>query len=291
MQEISYKTWLQIAQKKCKESGVELTAPLILLEYISKKNRVFLQSHNDIMLSNKELTAIDALLERRLDNEPLAYILNNKEFYARDFYVDKNVLIPRPETELIIDECKQFFNNTKLEDINMCDIGTGSGCLAISLALEIQNTNITAIDISKNALDIAQKNAVNLQIEDKIHFTHQDIKEFSINNSKEIYNCIVSNPPYIPEHEYIHLEKNVLDYEPKTALTSGKSGLEIIEDILIFAQNTLISGGLLLIEHGYNQNIAVQELAKTILIENNWHSISTIKDYADNWRIFKAIKK
>ncbi len=291
MHELSYKTWLSNVEKKCKQSGVETNTPLIFLEYITKKSRAYIISHNEQTLSIEQIQSLDALLSRHLNNEPLAYILNNKEFYGRDFYIDENVLIPRPETELIIDESIDFFKHSKEKNINICDIGTGSGCLAISLALEIQNSKVIAYDISHKALEIAKQNAKNLNANTKIDFILQDICTFKHANSNNIYDCIVSNPPYIPEHEYKNLDKNVKGFEPQNALTSGKTGLEIIESVLIFADKMLTSGGLLLIEHGYNQHLLVQELAKKIFTKDNWKNITSIKDYADNWRIFKAIKK
>ncbi len=296
MQEISYQKWLELAQIKCKQSGVELAAPLIFLENVLDKNKSYILSHSENLLNQKQLGKLESFLNRRLEKEPLAYILNNKEFYGRDFYVDENVLIPRPESELLIDKAKEFFQNYKIDtqSINqrqILDIGSGSGCLTISLALEIPNSFVHSYEISNQALEVAKKNAKNLDIDKNILFSQVDITNHSIKDKEDFFDCIVSNPPYIPEFEYLELDKDVKNFEPRIALTSGVSGLEIIEKVLIFADTCLSSGGLFMMEHGYNQNIVVQDLANRILNIDKWHSFESIKDYANNWRIFKAIKK
>ncbi len=300
----NYKQWLLEAQKKCKLSGIETTIPLLLLEFITKKDKVFIISHDDCMLEKDEEERLNSLLFRSLNHEPLAYIKEVKEFYGRDFFVDKNVLIPRPETEMLIDLASDFFkkdeNASKEKTKYICDIGTGSGCISISALLEIENSLCTAYDISSVALEIAKKNAKNLKVADKIDFKLQGINELyqqikdDIKENKEVfkYDCILSNPPYIPEHEYRNLEKNVKEYEPLIALTSGNSGLEIIQTLLSFSKYALKSGGILLIEHGYNQAQAVKNLAniQEQKEEKEIWKKECIKDYAGHERIFKAIK-
>ncbi len=281
----SYKSYLLKARTLCKNRGVEISAPLILLEYITKKNRASILAHDEQLLSDTEQQEVYALLGRYLEHEPLAYLIENKEFYSRDFYINKNVLIPRPETELLIEHAANYFNTlSKNNTYTFCDIGTGSGCIAISLLCEVQNVQAVAYDISENALAVARKNANTHHVSQRVQFIHSSLNEIKKSNK---YDCIISNPPYIPHHEYVNLEKNVKDYEPQVALTSGESGMEIIEELFLFAENNLKSGGLLLIEHGYNQSAQLQKLA---LKQSIWKHVESIKDYADIERFFLGIR-
>ncbi len=291
---ISYKAWLNNAKLKCKEKGVEISAPLFLLEHLLQKDRVYIISHENEMLSQIEKDSLDSLLDRFLKHEPLAYITQKKEFYGRDFSVDQSVLIPRPETELLVDIAKDFSASFTEKNFKVLDIGTGSGCIIISLLCEIfpymKSINAQAIDISKEALETAKKNALFHNVLDCIDFINSSIEEFSNQSTKTQYtfDCILSNPPYIPLEEYFDLEQNVKEYEPKLALTSGVNGFEIIEQVLEFSGKYLNSGGLLLIEHGYNQNEEIQMLAQKQKI---WSSQETIHDLAKIPRVFKAIRK
>ncbi len=293
MTKLSYKQWLQVAKQKCRITGVEESAPVILLEFVCKKPRVYFRANDNLLINDSDLVKLDAFLERYLNFEPLAYIIGSKEFYARDFIVTPSVLIPRPETELIIDEAIAFFkNNAQSEPIKFCDIGSGSGCIGVSLLCEIENSACTSFDVSENALEVSHRNATLHNVSEKIKFIYNDIRNEVLKNSTmerqaPLYDCIVSNPPYIPEVEYNALEKNVKDYEPQVALTSGVSGYEIIEAVLEYAKLTLKPGGLLLIEHGYNQDSKVQEIARS---QGIWKTQENIQDYAGHGRIFKAIK-
>ncbi len=263
-----------------------------MLEHLTKKNRAHILAFDDTLLNDIEVDQLNTLLNRRLKNEPMAYILGYKEFYGRDFFVDENVLIPRPESELLIDEAIDYFKNIDTNTcLQFCDIGTGSGCLAITSVLEIKNVHCCALDISNDALEIAKENALKNNANEMLKFFHLDILKGSDNSLFEelAFDCIISNPPYIPLDEYVSLEKDVKDYEPKHALTSGVSGLEVIDAVLLFAQKYLKNNGLLLIEHGYNQNIVVQKRAKDLLSQE--FECSSLKDYAGNWRIFKALRK
>lgn len=284
---ISYKKWLDISRKKAIQQGAELSVPLILLQFVTQKTKLEIIKDSSPFLSLKEVELLNTLYARYLQNEPLAYLLQVKEFYGRDFFVSSDVLIPRPETELIIDIAKEYFEKRENKEVlNICDIGTGSGCLGITLLMELENSSCTAYDISEKALGIAKKNAeFLLKKKNSLFLNHTGIKNA---DRKQKFDCIVSNPPYIPYAEYIGLEESVKNYEPKIALTSGNTGLEIIEEVLSFAHSTLKPQGLLLIEHGYNQANSVLNLARQY---KEFSHIESKKDYAGKWRILKAIKE
>ncbi len=284
MQTQSYKLWLENARKLCRKNGAELSAPLILLQFYTHKSKAYIISHDDNELQTHEIEKLNLMLTRFFNDEPLAYITNTKEFYGRDFYVDENVLIPRPETELIVDNTLAYFNDTQ-SPITFCDIGTGSGCIAVSILSEMINSSCIAYDINQKSINIAKKNAESLQVSNRIEFIHCPI---GIAQEETKFDCIVSNPPYIPENEYKNLDKNVKNYEPEHALTSGINGYEIIWEVVNFAEKNLKSGGLLLIEHGYNQSEEVLDyLTKT----TKWVEIQAVIDYAGIKRIAKAVKK
>ncbi len=295
MSQVSYKDWLKEAIHKCKlndtqdsklKEGFEVkkyAEPLILLEFVTKKSKASIRAHDECLLSHAERMLLDSYLERFLKHEPLAYILGSKEFYGRDFIVSSSTLIPRPETELLIDIVVALYKDEKKE-IKLCDIGTGSGCIAITLMAALQNARCLAYDISAKAIEIAKKNAKVHNVEQRIEFILQDI---ALANTQELFDCVISNPPYIPDHEYQELETHVKDFEPQVALTSGETGLEVIENVVEFASKSLKKSGVLLIEHGYNQAKAVQQIVQKFKV---FKEVESIKDYAGHWRICKAVK-
>ncbi len=298
----TYKSWLSKAKLLCKEKGAEISAPLFLLEFYTKKDRIYFITHENECINDEDEARLNILVERFINFEPLAYITGRKEFYGREFFVDSSVLIPRPETELIIDAVKEYllerkvlFEKNKANTVNICDIGTGSGILAISLAAELREcgflVKIEAIDISHKALQKAKENAIYHNVSNCIDFYHLSLEEYESQNfakKSHLFDIIVSNPPYIPHEEYVNLEKNVMEFEPKIALTSGESGYEIISEVLEFAGKNLVSEGLVLIEHGYNQNEEIQKMAKKQCL---WQEQENIRDLSQIERVFKAIHK
>lgn len=170
---------------------------------------------------------LEHILSRRTSREPLAYILGKKEFYGRNFHVDRRALIPRPETELLIDLCAQFVEHHHLQQPNICDIGTGSGVIAVTLAHEISDANITATDISKDALELAEKNAKSHNI--KINFTNNDATQ---PQSHTNFDIVVSNPPYIMTNILNTLQPEVRDWEPTQALDGGCNGMNVLEPLI-----------------------------------------------------------
>lgn len=212
----------------------------------------------------------DALLERRRLQEPLNYIIGKREFYSNDFLINHDVLIPRPETELIIDVAKKYID----KDIkNIIDIGTGSGVIAITLKLIFPNINITASDISEDALKIAKRNAEIHKV--KLDFVISD----ALQNIQNNFQMIVTNPPYV-KSSFIEDDLS-LAYEPRRALDGGESGLEVIKKILKEAKEKIDTGGLIIMEHGFDQAEDVKSIAK----KYNFDCLCNIKDINDHPRV------
>lgn len=210
---------------------------------------------------------------------PLQYILGSKEFYGINFLVNENVLIPRPETELVVDH---IIKEYKGKDVKILDIGTGSGAIAISLAINLKRSKIEAVDISKKALEVAMENAKLLNVLERISFTQSDI--FSTINSND-YDCIVSNPPYISEREMRSLPTNVKK-EPKLALYGGLDGLEFYKRIVDKSISYLKDGGLLIFEIGCNQGKSVSELMQ----QKGFGNVKIKKDFNNLDRIVLGYK-
>ena len=186
-----------------------------------------------------------ARIERR---EPVAYIRGVQEFWSRDFVVSPAVLIPRPETELIVENTLQLPGLDKLPSL-ICDIGTGSGCLAITLAKELPTARIVATDISAAALEVARANAVRHGVTDRIAFAEGEY----LAGARGPFHVIVANPPYVSDEDYATLAPEVREYEPASALVAGADGLRDIREILNLAAHALVRGGVLLMEIGFDQ--------------------------------------
>lgn len=226
----------------------------LLLAHVMGKPAAWLLAHDEQTLPAETLAAFQALLQRRVAGEPVAYLLGRREFYGRDFSVSPAVLIPRPETELLVEFAlrKVGAGNTA----TILDLGAGSGCIAITLALECPGAQVTAIDASPAALAVAQENARRLAPQATVRFLASDW--FSA-LAGERFDLIVSNPPYIAAADP-HLAQGDLRHEPRTALASGADGLDAIANIIALAPEHLTPGGRLWLEHGYDQAAAVRAL-------------------------------
>lgn len=260
------KTWktleiLNLSANHLQEKGFEnprLNAEQ-LLAHVLNISRIELYLNFERPLSDTELTRLKSLLRRRLQHEPLQYLIGQTEFMSLPFHVDSRCLIPRPETEILVqtifDICQSDFSAG--EQIRILDIGTGSGNIAISLAHEFLNAQIEAIDSSQEALQIAQENALLNQVESQISFTNTDIYQFS---AAENFNILVSNPPYISEEEFTQLPAEVKQFEPAGALFGGKDGLDFYRVIASKAFALLAPQSWVVLEIGYLQADSVTQL-------------------------------
>lgn len=188
-----------------------------------------------------------AMIQRRERREPLAYIIGEKEFWSRSFHVTSDVLIPRPETEHLIEAVLEYFPNQQANH-RFCDIGTGSGIIAITLACEYPHAHIVATDVSAAALKIAKANAIKHQVENRITFTHGDMLQ-PLEQGEAVFDAIISNPPYVAEHEMADLEQE-LSHEPRHALTDESDGLKFLTDILNNGPEYLKPDALIMLETG-----------------------------------------
>lgn len=248
----------------------------LLLAFILNKPRAFLYSHPDYELTPKQKEDFDLLYNRRLMGEPIAYITGKKEFWSHELKVNKDVLIPRPETELLVEIALDRIQN---ESASIADLGTGSGAIAIALAHARPKWKVIATDINKDALKIAQYNAKELQLKN-IEFCLGDW--CSILGDKKL-DAIISNPPYIAKNDP-HLTLGDVRFEPKTALVSG-DGYDDIQKIILQAKKKLKPGGLLILEHGYDQSKTVQSL----LLQHGYKEITPHQDLAGIFRAVSAI--
>ena len=192
---------------------------------------------------------LQKLVNRRVKKEPIAYILNNKEFWSTDFYVDRSVLIPRPETEVLIDLILSQINN-KNNYFNILDIGTGSGCILISLLKELVKAKGIGVDKSSKAIAVAKKNSISQQVDNRASFKNINLEEIKFDKK---FDLIVSNPPYLPDVSLKSLNPDIKLYEPKIALQGGVQGVDFLYKIIGLASKILKINGLLALEIGDNQ--------------------------------------
>ena len=229
----------------------------LLMQYILNKPRQYLLIHDNEELTNKQEKAYLENIEKMIKGVPLQHITHSQEFMKMNFYVNENVLIPRPDTEILVEEVINIAKKTNAKKI--LDLCTGSGAIAISLAKYIENSQITAVDISEEALRIAKLNAVNNNVEDKITFVKSDLFE---NIVKEKYDIIVSNPPYIKKDFMKKLDKEV-QQEPYIALDGGYDGLDFYRKIISEGYQYLKFKGYLCMEIGYDQKQEVFDIIKS----------------------------
>lgn len=249
-----------------------------LLAHILKVSRAYLHAHPEQILLEKEQQEFLLLQQRLAIGEPLAYLTGHQEFWSLDFKVTKDVLIPRPETEILVESVLEIFDEKPL---TLVDLGTGSGAIAISLASERPAWDITATDLSPKALQVAQDNAVRLNVS-HIHFLESD---WFSNVPKTLFDVIVANPPYVGIDDP-HLEKNVRDYEPHSALFSEDDGLADLTRIIKDALFYLKPGGYLFLEHGFQQ----AERIRRIFAEVGYTEVKSKQDLGGLDRVTFAKK-
>lgn len=246
----------------------------ILLKFASGMSDVELIIEADKPLSETIILATEQLIARRKEGTPIAYIVGEREFYSLRFKVNKHVLIPRSETELLVELAQQYIDDNTVKTV--LDLGTGSGAITISLAKYNPNIQFIATDCSHQALIIAQENAQKLEV-NNITFILSDW----YNALKQAqFDLIVSNPPYI-DPEDAHLQQGDVRFEPNSALVAKNHGLAALENIILSAEQHLRSNGCIILEHGYNQKSAVQRLLK----KHSFKNVETTKDLASHDRI------
>lgn len=228
----------------------------LLVCHVLKKQRIQLYTEFNAVVPPDQLAQLRALVKRASDHEPVAYLVGQTEFYSMTFNVRPGCLIPRPETELLVQHAIEFLR-TRSENQSVLDLCSGSGCIAAAIANNVKSTRITATDLSQTALDIAKENCDKHALSDRITLLHGDLFA-PVPQTR--YDLIVSNPPYVTDSEYEALDKNVKDYEPKQALTAGPQGLDIYERILAKVGDYLTPDGTLILEIGCQQGPDVTTL-------------------------------
>ena len=229
----------------------------ILLSSVLKKSREHLILNLLDKIDEDKINIFNKLVERRKKREPIAYILKKKDFWKSTFYVDRNVLIPRSDTEILIEEILHNYN-IKNQKLSVLDIGTGSGCIIISILKDRPNFKGTAIDLCRNALNVAKYNAKMHQLENRIKFYKSSVDNFF----KGKYDLIISNPPYINKFYLKYLEKDVIGFEPNLALEGGIDGFTVLKRVIKRSSRLLKTGGKLILEIGFDQKLRVRELLK-----------------------------
>lgn len=248
-----------------------------LLCFVLGKNKSFLISHAEFVLSEKQEKIFFELFSRLLKGEPLAYLINKKEFYGLEFFVDKRVLIPRPETELLVDtaiKCVKDYNKPRI-----LDLGTGSGCIAVAIAVNLLNAKITAVDLHKEALQVAAINAYAQGVGARVTFVQSDL----LQNLNEDFDLIVANLPYIGTKRFAFVNRESTEYEPHSALFGGEDGLRLYEGLFKQINQRGKLPKFLLGEFGFLQGQEVRALIKRYFPANQ---LEILEDYAKIERIF-----
>ena len=252
----------------------------ILMAKALKKDRKYIILNNNKDLDGKNLKYFNKLIKERASRKPIAHLINKKFFWNNEFFVNKNTLIPRPDTEVIVEQVLKLTKHKNM--MNILDIGVGSGCILLSILKERKNFYGTGIDISKNALDICKINAKSLNVDGRTKFYKSDIDKFVEGN----YDLIISNPPYIKSCELKYLESDVIKFEPKLALDGGIDGLSEIRKVIKKSSELIKKNGKFVLEIGFNQKNKVVKLLK----EKGFYINCTLKDLAFNDRCIVSTK-
>ena len=265
-----------------KQSGVsnpQLDCEILLSNSINKDKRYIILNPKQI-LNDGQLSDFKNLIEKRKKGEPIAYLINKKEFWNNEFFVNKDVLIPRPDTELIVEEVLKIYSkNTHLQ---VLDIGTGSGCILLSILKERKYFYGKGIDISKKSINVSKFNAKKLNLENRVKFFHSSVDNFTIGK----YDLVVSNPPYIELVSLKYLEKEIVNFEPKLALSGGFDGFSKIRKVINKANCLIKKNGKFILEIGFNQKNKVKEILK----QEGFYINKAVRDYGNNDRCIISTK-
>ena len=270
-----------------------LAAELLLMHALGR-DRVWLYTHSEDPLDPDAAEKYGALIARRATGEPTQYITGKQEFWGLEFEVTPAVLIPRPETEHVVEVALERLGarGIKLDmatgepspALRVADVGTGSGCLAVSLAHELPHAEIFATDISAEALEVAHRNAAHHRVSDRIHFHQTDLLEVLLHESR-LFDLIVSNPPYVARDEAASLQREVREHEPESALFGGPTGVEIYVRLIEQAGTLLAPRGILVLELGYGAADAVRKIFR---MQERWANVSITNDLAGIPRVLAA---
>ena len=252
----------------------------VILSNIMGVNREYLITNSKMQISKEIIKKYDRAIKRRSFQEPVAYIVGKKEFWSEDFVVSYSTLIPRPETELMLYKVINIFKN---KNINILDIGTGSGCLLLSILKELDKSRGVGIDISKEAIRVAKVNSKKLKLSNRAKFKVFDVDKFNLDK----YDLILSNPPYIALRDIKNLSKDIINYEPLLALKGGNDGLDLIKKVIYKSSALLKKSGLLVVEIGNNQYKQVSNLLR----RNGFKELSKEHDLKNNVRCIIGTKK
>ena len=240
-----------------------------LLSHVTGKDRTFLISHAEDLLSDNDLERFRDAVARRAAGEPAQYITGVQDFFGRTFRVTPDVLIPRPETELLVEAALEVMS----EKAVVCDVGTGSGCIAVTLLCERSDARAVALDVSEAALEVARLNARELLVEPRIDLRVSDCFR-ALDQSTDLFDLIVSNPPYVSENMLPGLQREVRDHEPEIALSPGPDGLSVIRRLLTEGPQFIRGNGYLIMEIGFDQG----ERVEALIDKNVWTLLRIVPD-------------
>lgn len=259
--------------------GNPLLESILILSKLLDKDKVYIYTHGQEKVSEELANEFMVLVEKRARGYPMSYLLGEKEFMGLDLHIEEGVLIPRPDTEILVEYIiKEINKNHKGKKISLLDIGVGSGAISLSLAKEFPNIEVYGIDLYEKPLSLANKNKESLGL-DNIYFFQSNL--FEKVDPKKKFHIIVSNPPYIKTKDIEDLQKDVKDFEPLSALDGGSDGLDFYRKITRDAKNFLYKNGLLAYEIGYNQSQQVSE----IMLKEGYYHIEKLKDFQDYYRV------
>ncbi|MFP1980337.1 peptide chain release factor N(5)-glutamine methyltransferase [Lonsdalea quercina] len=270
---MDYQRWLHQAIQRLQDSDSPRRDAEILLEFATGKARTFILAFGETLLSETERLQLSQLLERRIAGEPIAYLIGQKEFWSLPLTVSPATLIPRPDTECLVEQVLKFL---PAGPADILDLGTGTGAIALAIASERPDCRVQGVDVQPDAVTLAKKNAQRLGISN-VSFTQGS---WFSGVTGQHFSAIVSNPPYI-DPEDIHLSQGDVRFEPSSALISGDEGLADLRVIITESAQYLLPGGWLLLEHGWQQGCAVRELLK----QQGFIRVETCKDYGGNERV------
>ena len=268
---------LNLKDKNIKSANLDSE---ILMSNVIKKDRNYIIMNLNKILSNKDLENFNHLVKQREIGKPVAYITGKKDFWKYEFEVSRDTLIPRPDSELIVEQILKFTKNRSKQYI--LDIGVGSGCLLLSILKERPNFYGVGIDINEKCINICKKNTLNLNIFNKIKFFKSDIDNFNFGK----YDLIISNPPYINKIDLKYLEKNVIDFEPKIALDGGLDGTSVIRKVINKSSELIKKNGKFFLEIAFDQKNKVTRLLKS----KGFYIDKVLKDYSKKDRCIVCTK-